>query len=287
MQLWSVLGQYLLLSFVLPGFCYLTAFYLCFPGVLGRVFPGVLGEIGPGGRLRAEGELPAKDGKPKCKKEGGKEEGGKEEGGKEEGGKEEGIKAEASEEEDSENEDRKEQNGKDEDGNEEHGSKADSKKEASQGFWITLIAGILGLALSSVSFAIEAALRKASFFDCYLFTRVPFDKLATENPLANFLAAETFMHFNIAIGLLIILVLWIANRKTPVRREDYLCDPRQLTGGLIVVIIANLIVSSHLFGRVAVAAYRDVSVAKAAVRVCQNSDEHPWDIIWFFGKLRP
>jgi hypothetical protein len=246
MQLWSVLGQYLLLSFVLPGFCYLTAFYLCFPGVLGRVFPGVLGEIGPGAPLQAGSKPPAQDGKLEHKREEDKEEGKKEDGKKEDG-----------------------------------------KREASQGFWITLLAGIFGLILSSVAFAIEIVIRKFSFFDCFLFVRVPFDKLATENPLANFLAAETFMHFNIAVGLLIILAIWVCTRDRPVRRESYVCEPRMLKWGLIIVIIANLIVASHLFGRVAVAAYRDVSVAKAAVRVCQNSDEHPWDIIWFFGKLRP
>src|ERR1700730_17732406 len=110
MQLWSVLGQYLLLSFVLPGFCYLAAFYLCFPGALGRVFPGVLGLIGPGVPLKKDGS-PSTQGKK--------------------------------------------------DDNEEGGKKKGAKKEASQGFWVTLLAVIFGLLLSSVTFFLEIMLRKS------------------------------------------------------------------------------------------------------------------------------
>src|ERR1700730_4365433 len=178
MQLWSVLGQYLLLSFVLPGFCYLAAFYLCFPGALGRVFPGVLGQIGPGVPLK-------KDGSPSTQ-----------------------GKTDNNEEDDNSEDD-------EEDDNEEGGKKKGAKKEASQGFWVTLLAVIFGLLLSSVTFFLEIMLRKSRDFDCKWFTRIPFDKLAApapDNPLANFLAAETIMHFNIAVGFLIIFAIWIGIR---------------------------------------------------------------------------
>jgi hypothetical protein len=227
MQLWSVLGQYLLLSFVLPGFCYLAAFYLCFPGTLGRVFPGVLGEIRPGVPLDANAESPEQDG---------------------------------------------EAEGENEDDEKETDEKEGGKKEASQGFWITMLAGLFGLLLSSVAFFVETILRNLIDFDCKRFTRIPFDKLADpDNPLANFLAAEAFMHFNIGVGILIILGVWIGVRGKSIWSGPYLCDPKLLAVGLVVVIVSNLVVSSHLFARTAVAAYKSELGAQTAKDACEKS----------------
>jgi hypothetical protein len=122
MDLWEVLGQYLLLSFVLPGFCYLAVFYLCFPNVLGEVFPGVRGEIHG------------------CGDAGGQ------------------------------------------------------KKEASQGFWISM--------------------------------------------LASFVVYGT------------IYSKWYGDGGA-VKPRPYVCDPKLLAAALVILVIANLIVSSHLYYRVA------------------------------------
>jgi hypothetical protein len=138
-QLISVLGQYLLLAFVLPGFCYLAVFSLCFPGVLARVFPGLVGRAHPTGEVHSS-------------------------------------------------------------------QPAEAKKEvASQGLWITLLAVVSGLLLSSLAFWIEILLRYIRYFDCWMFPRIPFVKLPQSEALANFFTPEAFMHFNIGLGLLIIL----------------------------------------------------------------------------------
>jgi hypothetical protein len=192
MELLSVLGQYLLLSFVLPGFCYLAVFYLCFPGALAEVFPGVIGQM--------HNVSPAPAAPP------------------------------------------------------------DGKKEAaSQGLWITLLAVVGGLLLSSVAFWIEILLRCLPFFE-RAFPHIPFERLTDSKTLANFFTPEAFMHFNIGVGIMIILVVFMievtwrrewssAARKSPQARL-HVCHPAWLVIGLAVVAVANLHVSSYLFHRV-------------------------------------
>jgi hypothetical protein len=196
MQLLSLLGQYLLLAFVLPGFCYLAVFSLCFPGVLGRVFPGLMGQAGPAFSADAQLSQPT-----------------------------------------------------------------EAKKDAaSQGLWITLLAVVSGLLLSSVAFWVEILLRYIPYFDCTLFPRIPFVELPESEALANFFTPEAFMHFNIGLGLLIILISFVydvtrrgewmrRNREAPGARL-HACPPVWLTAALLLLVVANIHVSSHLFHRV-------------------------------------
>jgi hypothetical protein len=222
MQLLSILGQYLLLSFVLPGFCYLLVFALCFPGVLG--------------------EIPA-------------------------------------------------------------WLQMDSKKDGSQGLWISFLAVTGGLGLSSVAFAIELVFRHFVFFDCCWFPKIPFDEMMGEqSSLANFFTAESFMHFNIGVGIFLLLLIFLINvtlrsewrksRRTGtavssatdtamssatnevIGRGRYLCDPMVLAVGLFVLVPANLKVSSHLFHRVAEVTYKNTANVEASVQKCKERHQN-------------
>jgi hypothetical protein len=67
-QLIAIVGQYLLLSFVLPGFCYLLVFALCFPGGFNRIHTALLT-----GEKQDDGDGQSKhgeEGKSKHEKEG-------------------------------------------------------------------------------------------------------------------------------------------------------------------------------------------------------------------------
>jgi hypothetical protein len=184
MELLAVLGQYLLLTFVLPGFCYLLAFDLCFPGAFRRM----IAEVPLGGA-----------------------------------------------------------------------------PDISSGWRLALAGMIGGLLLSSVAFALELALRYVPFFDKTWFPGIDFGKLpdVAEPSLASLFAAMAFMHFNIAVGILIILIALVlcagyavlcggpAPAKPPAQPACLWAEPRTwFAMGLAVVVIANVAVASHLFRRV-------------------------------------
>jgi hypothetical protein len=188
MQLLAVLGQYLLLTFVLPGFCYLLAFALCFPGLFRRLTAG----------------LPID----------------------EEGG-----------------------------------------ERSPQASWIVFFAVIGGLLLSSITFAIEILLREVSeTFNKTWFPGVDFAKIHSmdAHSLENLFTAMAFMHFNISVGILIILLLHAAHlmlrrtatgerhggaaRRPP--RPESLLPAVCVIVTLTLIVVANIAISSHLFHRV-------------------------------------
>jgi hypothetical protein len=122
-----------------------------------------------------------------------------------------------------------------------------------------------GLLLSSVAFAIELALRYVPFFDETWFPGIDFGKLpdVAEPSLASLFAAMAFMHFNIAVGISIILIGLVlcagfealCGGPTPARTaaaaECLWFEPRTwFAVGLAVVVVANFSVASHLFRRV-------------------------------------
>src|SRR5205823_2212627 len=82
-----------------------------------------------------------------------------------------------------------------------------------------------------------------------------------DKELSNLFTAMAFMHFNIGAGLLIILIGCLAMCKVA-RRGVY-------AAAMIVLVIANISVSSHLFRRVdcMVAAKKD---SKITVPECLN-----------------
>jgi hypothetical protein len=129
MELLAALGQYLLLTFVLPGFCYLFTFGICFRSE----WPAVAAKLPPMG----------------------------------------------------------------------------GEKDISKGAWFTFFGVIGGLLLSSVTFATEILLRSKfrdfteEWFPAVDFSRIPD---TSEHSLANLFTAMAFMHFNIAVGIGLILI---------------------------------------------------------------------------------
>jgi hypothetical protein len=201
MELIAVLGQYLLLTFVLPGFSYLFAFGLCFRDEV----------------LALAATVPTSGG---------------------------------------------------------------SRKDISKGAWFTFLGVIGGLLLSSVAFAFEIFLRRFDTFNIDWFPAIDFGEIPdiADHSLANLFTAMAFMHFNIAVGFLIIMIGWLlyalcktdggeaatssartAARPKGTRRRDkartfacrILCSRAKLTAcALALVIVANTVVASHLFRRV-------------------------------------
>jgi hypothetical protein len=100
---------------------------------------------------------------------------------------------------------------------------AEGDKDLSFGFWLAVLAIVGGLLLSSVCFAIEIGLRK---FDSFL-------------PI--FLASP-IMHFNVGVGLSIILIIyvWYGRRNVRIRWAM----------ALAIVVVANLFVAHELAVRV-------------------------------------
>ena len=194
MQLLAVLGQYLLLAFVLPGFCYLFVFALCFPELLHGIRTGL------------PIEHKANDGKA--------------------------------------------------------GNGKSNGQDSSLGFGMLFLIMTGGLLLSSTAFAIEIILRNTiECFNCKLFRDIPFESIK-HNDLANFFAGETFMHFNIGVGLLIVVVIYLIWNRWPELFKYSSKKPRpQLKGWLVVMLLilgaANLLVASHLFDRVADVAFEN------------------------------
>lgn len=219
MELLAALGQYLLLTFVLPGFCYLFAFGICFRSEWPEVAK----------------KLPAMGG----------------------------------------------------------------EKDISKGAWFAFFGVIGGLLLSSVTFALEILLRWVfPMFTKDWFPPVDFGRIpeVSEHSLANLFTAMAFMHFNIAVGIVLILTArllytWCSSCATAVagdpkpadseppdpkppdpkpddaggrwarcvalRRKawaavcPFVCAQATLTTCcFLVVSIANIAVTSHLFRRV-------------------------------------
>jgi hypothetical protein len=173
MEILGILGQYLLMAFVLPGFCYVLVFALCFPDFVDDI------------RGKSRGS-----------------------------------------------------------------------KVGSEGLWMSFFVIAGGMLLSSVAFAIEIMLRFFEIFDCEWFLTIPFQFLK-ENTLANFFTAETFAHFNTAVGVLVILLIyWKFGDKSRIPGP-------WLVPGLAFLVAANLLVSSHLFARVATVALVTPESSKA------------------------
>ncbi len=99
-------------------------------------------------------------------------------------------------------------------------------------------------------------------------------------PLPNFFAGETFMHFNIGVGILVIFVIFmvVVTRRRDWRKygdssvaKRYVCDPRLLAAGLVVLVAANLLVSSHLYHRVAGVVFKSAWRVDESARQCANA----------------
>jgi hypothetical protein len=182
MELLAVLGQYLLLTFVLPGFCYLLAFGLCFVDDLTEL----------------TAKLPTSGG---------------------------------------------------------------TRKDISKGAWFAFLGIIGGLLLSSVTFAIEIFLRQFDFFGKDWFPAIDFGEIPdiADHSLANLFTAMAFMHFNIAVGTLIIVIgrlLYAGCRAFCGKTRVWIAC------SLVIVVIANIMVTSHLFRRVdCMARTKDTSVS--------------------------
>jgi hypothetical protein len=92
---------------------------------------------------------------------------------------------------------------------------AQGDKDLSLGLWLAITAIVGGLLLSSVCFAVEIWLRNLRCFETF-FPALPFAKVsaieigarAKDTFLPIFLASP-IMHFNIAMGLSIILIVYI------------------------------------------------------------------------------
>lgn len=197
----GILGQYLILTFVLPGFCYLLVFALCFPHTFRAICAGL-----PTGQENSD---------------------------------------------------------------------LSGKQNSSLGWWLVLLGFLGGLLVSSVTFAIEVVLRTLDLFhfNDIWFRQIAFDKMSEAGPPLNLFAPMAFMHFNIGVGVFVILLAFffsmiarhcraarLKNAQgtgTSENHEACECSPRLpeipkgwLTIALFVLVVANIIVSSHLFHRV-------------------------------------
>jgi hypothetical protein len=206
----AAFGVFLILAFILPGFCYLLIFYLCFPETLPTIHNYLPKE--PEKIASSEGEstrLP--------------------------------------------------------------------------GFWMVALGIVGGLLLTSVSFAIEVFLRglfsgdctkpehKDDFF-CTHFPVLDFEEIARIEAAGkgtftlHVMAGEALMHLNIGIGILLMLLMYLFYRprlqfdQKPDAGSAGCCarilnwslknKPQPgLTMVLIVIIVANLYISSTLFRR--------------------------------------
>jgi hypothetical protein len=128
-----------------------------------------------------------------------------------------------------------------------------------KGYWLgaSVVGGLL---VSSIAFAIEILARYFSVqFDCEWFPRIPFDKLHDMGSVVNFFAGETFMHLNIAFGMLVIFVVFVidvtAKRHWGQRHGIFQIQAKYFALALVVLTASNLIVSAYLFHRVNDVAY--------------------------------
>lgn len=184
MEILSILGQYLLLSFVLPGFCYFGVLYVCFP----------------------------------------------------------------------------------------------TARESLKTYWVA-VSFIGGLLISSLAFGAELLLRNIVSIDCYWFPRIPFDKIHDLTSAGSFFAAETFMHLNIGLGLLVILVVFAVHPTGARDKHGHTAELVSRCSKLAVLAIiaaANMIVASYLFSRVNDIAYNmQDAVLKGSEQACECLPSHP------------
>jgi hypothetical protein len=124
-----------------------------------------------------------------------------------------------------------------------------------------LMTGVIGgLLLSSVAFGLEITLRFLCVtIDCEWFPRIPFETIRNMGSVVNFFAGETFMHLDIGLGLLVILVVFLIH-TTVSRGWNKQCGifkiwPTYFALALFVLVAANIMVSSYLFHRVNDIAY--------------------------------
>jgi multisubunit Na+/H+ antiporter MnhB subunit len=188
MQLFAALGLYLILAFVLPGFCYLLAFGLCFPGEFQAV----------------QKWLPRDD------------------------------------------------------------------KDVVQGFSLFSFALVLGLLVSSVTFAFEVVLRTSlpDFFHKW-YPEIDFTTAHESNSYATVLVPSAIMHFNIGLGTLIILIVyifyvtrrreWAGQASAGQERSEAGARSRKfflvlpnfwLAIAMATIVVANMIVASEVYRRV-------------------------------------
>jgi hypothetical protein len=159
-------------------------------------------------------------------------------------------------------------------------------------YW--LATGIIsGLLLSSVAFAIEMVARYLSAtIDCQWFPRIAFDQIHDMGSVVNFFAGETFMHLNIALGFLVILIVFliawacggVESSPTTNRAERKFSNLELslVAIALVVVVAANLVVSSTLFHRVDDIAFNvrdEVGAPRGygSAKYCTCQREHPAD----------
>lgn len=182
MELFATLGLYLILAFVLPGFVYLLAFGLCFPGAFSTI----------------KKWLPP------------------------------------------------------------------DEREV-QSFSLFAFGLVLGLLLSSVTFALEVVLRSRYSFPAFFekwYPAIDFAQTHDAGSYANILIPSAIMHFNIGLGLFVFLLIYIL--KGIRRTWEFKCKekgscesfwklflPRALLIlAMAVLVVTNMIVSSELYHRV-------------------------------------
>jgi hypothetical protein len=124
---------------------------------------------------------------------------------------------------------------------------------------------VLGLLLSSVTFAIEVALRSPFFFPAFFerwYPPIDFTQTHEAGSNANILIPSAIMHFNIGLGLAIFLLVYLV--KGIYRTVSFRCVqngqcrlfwalffPRALLMlAMAILAVTNVVVSSALYRRV-------------------------------------
>ena len=136
---------------------------------------------------------------------------------------------------------------------------ADAAKESSQGLWMSAVAVGAGLLLSSVTFAIEILFRGQSWFERW-FPEIDFTTVALHEK-GVLAAGASIMHFNIALGIFLILLPYpiyacrLDKLFPPANDEEKRARPtRAMLRGCFAVAVAvltcaNLAASSAMFHR--------------------------------------
>ena len=164
----------------------------------------------------------------------------------------------------------------------------DAEFERLKSYWLgaSVVAGLL---VSSIAFAIEIMARHFSTqIDCVWFPRIPFDKLHDMGSVVNFFAGETFMHLNIALGMLVILVIFVidvtAKKHWKQRHGIFRIQARYFALALVALAASNLVVSAYLFHRVNDVAYnvrdavdREKGEGSAKYCTCLRNPRDPKD----------
>lgn len=135
------------------------------------------------------------------------------------------------------------------------------EKEAVQGSSLFAFALVLGLLVSSVTFALEVLLRHFfhDFFEAW-YPEINFTIVHDPSSYATVLIPSAIMHFNIGLGILLmfaIYIFYVSSRgewrslASPPRKHSVVTSPRVwLAIVMVVIVVANLIAASEVYRRV-------------------------------------